>query len=179
MQRRPLSRTGIGCCALLVCGALVATAQTNQPARPARPIELVTRIGECDSRIGKVEVVVCAVVQQERSTIKIQCRFNHAESACEIDPTNAVAVAQLIQNIASALMKGKQSSGQHRNIGVSSFELEDKEFVELMFHRGDSIDGEPTCRLWFDSYNALSLSHLILSGTAATDWLAPILKSLE
>lgn len=172
-------KRAIGYCAFLVCGALVATAQTNPPARPMRPIELVTRIGECDSRIGRVEVVVSAVVQQGKSTIKIQCRLNHAESACEIDPTNAVAVTQLIQNVASELMKGNQSSGHHQNIGVSSFELEDKKFVEIMFHRGNSIDGEPTCRLWFDAYNALSLSRLILTGKAATDWLEPRLKSLE
>jgi len=154
-------------------------AQTNHPARPTQPIGLVVKVGQCDSRIGDVDVVVSANVERDQSTIKIQFRLNHAESACEIDPTNAVAVAQLVQNVASELMKGNQSAGQLRNIEVDSFELAEKKFVEIMIHRGDSTAGEPTCRLWFDTYNALNLSHLIISGKNVADWLEPRLVPLE
>jgi hypothetical protein len=164
---------------VLVCSALAAVAQTNQPARPAQPIGLLVKVGKCESRIGDVDVVVSASVERERSRIRIQLRLNHAESACEIDPTNAMAVAQLVQSVASELMKGNQSSGQSRNIGVDSFELEQKKFVEIMFHQGDSTAGEPTCRLWFDTYNALNLSRLITSGKNIADWLEPRLVPLE
>jgi hypothetical protein len=62
---------------------------------------------------------------------------------------------------------------------VSAFELKDKKFVEIMFHQGDASAGESGCRLWLDSYNALSLAHLIISGKAAVDWLEPRLAALE
>jgi len=172
-------KIGIGYCAFLVCGAVVAMAQTNHPARPAQPIGLAVKVGACESRIGDVDVVVSASVERQQSSMKIQFRLNHAESACEIDPTNAVAVAQLVQSVASDLMKGKQSAGQQRNIGVDSFELGEKKFVEIIIHQGDSTAGEPTCRLWFDSYNALNLSRLIISGKDIADWLEPRLVPLE
>jgi len=172
-------RRSIGCGVFLVCGALAAAAQTNQPTRPVRPIELAVRVGECDSRIGDVDVVVSASAERGKSTIKIQFRLNHLESACEIDPTNALAVAQLVQSVATELMKGNQSAGQHRNIEVDAFELAEKKFVEIVFHQGDSTAGEATCRLWFDSYNALNLSRLIISGKNTADWLEPRLVPLE
>ena len=179
-------RTTIGCCVYLMCGVLIATTQsgiergrTNQPARPLQPIQLVTRIGECDSRIGPVEVIVAAVIEREKSTVKIRCRLNHADTACEMDSSNAVAVAQILQNVSSDLMRGQQSAAHHQNVEVDSFELEGKKFVEIIFHRGDSITGESTCRVWLDSYNALSLSRLILSGEAVVVWLEPRLGSLE
>jgi hypothetical protein len=169
----------IACYVLLVSVAFVARAQTNELARPARPIEMLVRIGECESRLGKVEVVVSGIVEQGKSTIRIQCRLNQQETACELDSQNAMAVAQLLQKVSSGLMNGKPSAGKHRNVEVSSFQLENKKFVEILFHRGESTEGESACRLWLDSYNALSLSHLIVAGKAATDWLQPRLVPLE
>jgi hypothetical protein len=164
---------------LLVVVAFVAAAQTNPPARPSQPIEMLVRIGECESRIGMVEVVVSGTVEQGKSAFHIQWRLNHGDTACELDSSNAVALAQLIQNISTDLMNGKPSAGKHKNVEVSSYQLENKKLVEIMFHRGDSTAGEPTCRLWFDSYNALQLSRLIVSGKAAADWLEPRLVPLE
>jgi len=178
LKRHDLKRS-IGCGVFLVCGALAAMAQTNHPSRPAQPVALVVKVGECESRIGGVGVIVSASVERDRSTIRIQFLLNHVESACEIDPTNAAAVAQLVQSAASELMKGNQSSGQLRNIEVDAFELEEKKLVEIVFHRGDSTAGEPTCRLWFDTYNALGLSRLIISGKNVADWLEPRLVPLE
>lgn len=176
----------IGCCVYLVCSAFAATGQprsdrgqTNPPARPPQPVHLVTRIGECESRIGAVEVVVAAMIEREKATVRIRCRLNQADTACEMDSSNAVPVAQILQNVSSELMKGKLSAAQHQNVEVDSFALEDKKLVEIIFHRGDSTAGESTCRLWFDSYNALGLSRLILSGKAVADWLEPRLVSLE
>jgi hypothetical protein len=88
-------------CVLLVSGAFAATAQTNQPARPSQPIEMSVRIGECESRIGAVDVVVSGIVEQGKSAIRIRCRLNHQETACELDSSNAVAVAQLLQNVST------------------------------------------------------------------------------
>jgi len=156
-----------------------AAAQTNVPARPTQPTRLLTKIGECESRIGGVEVVVSGVVEPGKATIRIQCRLNHMETACEVEPTNALAVAQLIETIASDSRNVKQSAGQYKNIEVSAFELQDKKFVEIMFHQGDASAGESGCRLWLDSYNALGLSHLIISGKAVADWLEPRLTALE
>jgi hypothetical protein len=172
-------KRGIVYCVVLVCGALVATAQTNPPSRPPQPVELVMRIGACESRVGNVDVVVSAKAEPAKSMIRIQCRLNGVETTCEIDPSNAVVVAQLIQSVSSDLMNGKQSAGKHKNIEVDSFQLEDRKLVEIVFHQGDSTEGESTCRLWLDSYNALSLSRLILSGKAAADWLEPKLVSLQ
>jgi hypothetical protein len=156
-----------------------AAAQTNVPARPMQPTRLVTSIGECDSRIGAVEVVISGIIEQGKATLRIQCRLNHVETACEVGPTNALAVAQLIESVATDLRNGKQSAGQYQNIEVSAFELQDKKFVEIMFHQGDASGGESGCRLWLDSYNALSLSRLIISGKAVADWLGPRLTALE
>ncbi|MGD0058390.1 MAG: hypothetical protein ABSD58_03140 [Verrucomicrobiia bacterium] len=166
-------------CVFLLCGVWTAAAQTNVPARPTQPTRLLTKIGECESRIGGVEVVVSGVVEPGKATIRIQCRLNHMETACEVEPTNALAVAQLIETIASDSRNGKQSAGQYKNIEVSAFELQDKKFVEIMFHQGDASAGESGCRLWLDSYNALGLSHLIISGKAVADWLEPRLTALE
>ena len=166
-------------CVILLCGLWTAAAQTNLPARPAQPTRLVTAIGECESRIGGVEVVVSGVVEQGKATLRIQCRLNRVETACEVEPTNALAVAQLIESVATDLRNGKQSAGQYQNIEVSAFELQDKEFVEIMFHQGDGSARAPGCRLWLDSYNALSLAHLIISGKAVADWLEPRLAALE
>jgi hypothetical protein len=156
-----------------------AAAQTNLPARPTQPTQLLTKIGECESRIGGVEVVLAGVVEPGKATIRIQCRLNHIETACEMEPTNALAVAQLIDSVATDLRNGKQSAGQYQNIEVSAFELQDKKFVEIMFHQGGADAGESGCRLWLDSYNALSLSRLIISGKAVADWLGPRLTALE
>ena len=106
-------------------------------------------------------------------------RLNHVETACEVEPTNALAVAQLIESVATGLKNGKQSARQYQNIEVSAFELQDKKFVEIMFHQGDASAREPGCRLWLDSYNALSLARLIISGKAVADWLEPRLAALE
>jgi hypothetical protein len=178
VERHDVKR-GIVYCVILVCGALAATAQTNQPSRPPQPVELVMRIGECESRVGTVEVVVSAKAEPAKSTLQIQCRLNGVETTCEMDPTNAVVVAQLVQGVTSDMMNGKQSAHQHKNIEVDWFQLEDRKLVEIVFHQGDSTEGESTCRLWLDSYNALSLSRLILSGKAAADWLEPKLVPLE
>jgi hypothetical protein len=164
---------------ILVGGALAAMAQTNQPARPPQPVDLVMKIGECESRVGTVNVVVSANAEPAKSTIRIQCRLNGVETTCEMGPSNAVVVAQLIQTVSSDLMNGKQSAGQDKNIEVDSFQLEDRKLVEIVFHEGDSIQGESTCRLWLDSYNALNLSRLILSAKAASDWLEPKLVPLQ
>jgi hypothetical protein len=126
----------IGCCVLLVSGAFVATAQTNQPARPSQPIEMTVRIGECESRIGLVDVVVSGIVERGKSAIRIRCRLNHQETACELDSSNAVAVAQLLQNVSTGLMKGTLSTGKHHNVEVSSFQLETKKFVEITLPPG-------------------------------------------
>lgn len=166
-------------CVFLLCGVWTVAAQTNVPARPAQPTRFVTKIGECESPIGGVEVVVSGVVEQGKATIRIQCQLNHLETACDVEPTNALAVAQLIESISTDLRNGKQSTGQYKNIAVSAFEIQDRNFVEIMFHEGDAREGEPGCRLWLDSYNALSLSRLIISGKAAADWLEPRLRQLE
>jgi hypothetical protein len=172
-------KTGIVYCVILVCGSLAATAQTNQPSRPPHSVELVMRIGQCESRAGNVDVVVSANAEPAKSTIRIQCRLNGVETTCEMDPSNAMVVAQLVESITSDMMNGKQSASQHKNIEVDSFQLEDRKLVEIVFHQGDSTEGESTCRLWLDSYNALSLSRLILSGKAAADWLEPKLVPLQ
>jgi hypothetical protein len=166
-------------CVFLWCSVWTAAAQTNAPARPTQPTRLVTTIGECESRIGSVEVVVSAVVEPGKATVRIQCRLNRVETACELEPTNALAVAQLIESVSTDLRNGKQSAGRSQNIEVSAFELEDKKFVEIMFHQGDDATGEAGCRLWLDSYNASSLSRLIISGKAVADWLEPRLAALE
>jgi hypothetical protein len=178
MEKHGVKR-GIVYCMILVGGAFVATAQTNQPSRPPQPVELVMKIGECETRVGNVAVVVSAKAEPAKSTIRIQCRLNGVESTCEMDPSNAVVVAQLIESVTSDMMNGKQSAGKNRNIEVDSFQLEDRKLVEIVFHQGDSTEGESTCRLWLDSYNALSLSRLILSGKAAADWLEPKLVPLQ
>jgi hypothetical protein len=172
-------KKGIVYCVILVCGAIAATAQTNQPSRPPQPVELVMRIGGCESRVGNVDVVVSAKAEPAKSTIWIQCRLNKVETTCEMDPSNAVVVAQLIETVTTDMMNGKQSAEHHKNIEVDSFQLDERKLVEITFHLGDSTEGEPTCRLWFDSYNALNLSRLILSGKAAADWLGPRLVSLQ
>jgi hypothetical protein len=178
VERHDVKR-GIVYCVILVCGTLATTAQTNQPSRPPQPVELVMKIGECESRVGNVEVVVSAKAETAKSSIRIQCHLNRVETACEMDPSNAMVVAQLIQSVTSDMMNGKQSAGQHKNIEVDWFQLEDRKLVEIVFHKGDSTEGESTCRLWLDSYNALSLSRLILSGKAAADWLEPKLVPLQ
>ena len=166
-------------CVFLLCGVWTAAAQTNVPARPTQPTRLLTKVGECESRIGGVEVVVSGVVEPGKAMIRIQCRLNHMETTCEVEPANALAIAQLIETIASDSRNGKQSAGQCKNVQVSAFELQDKKFVEIMFHQGDASAGESGCRLWLDSYNALSLSHLMISGKAVADWLEPRLTALE
>jgi len=163
----------------MLCGVWTVTAQTNAPARPAQPTRFVTRIGECESRIGGVEVLVSGIVEPGKSTIRIQCRLNHLETACEVAPTNALAIAQLIESVATDSRTGKQSAGQCRNVEVSAFELQGKEFVEVMFHQEEAATKESACRLWLDSYNALSLSRLITSGKTVADWLEPRLAALE
>ena len=164
---------------LLLWSVWTAAAQTNGPARPTQPTRFVTTIGECESRIGGVEVVVSGVVEPGKATVRIQCRLNHIATACEVEPTNALAVAQLIESVSADLRNGKQSAGQYQNIAVSAFELKDKKFVEIMFHQGTASAGESGCRLWLDTYNALSLAHLITSGKAVADWLEPRLTALE
>jgi len=67
------------------------------------------KAGECESRIGDVDVVVSASVERNKSTIKIQFRLNHAESACEIEPTNAVPSRNLSKACLGA-DEGNQSS---------------------------------------------------------------------
>lgn len=166
-------------CVFLLCGVWTAAAQTNVPARPTQPTRLLTKVGECESRIGGVEVVVSGVVEPGKAMIRIQCRLNHMETTCEVEPANALAIAQLIETIASDSRNGKQSAGQCKNVQVSAFELQDKKFVEIMFHQGDASAGDSGCRLWLDSYNALSLSHLMISGKAVADWLEPRLTALE
>lgn len=165
--------------AFLSCGVWTAAAQTNVPARPMHPTRLVTTIGECESRIGGVEVVVSGVVEPGKTVVRIQCRLNHGETACEVEPTNALAVAQLIESVSTDLRRGKQTAGQYQNVEVSAFELKDKRFVEIMFHQTDTGARAPGCRLWLDSYNALSLARLIVSGKAVADWLEPRLTALE
>lgn len=166
-------------CVFLWCGVWTAAGQTNVPVRPTQPTRFVTKIGECESRIGGVEVVVSGVVEPGKATIRIECHLNHVETACDVDPTNALAVARLIESVSTDLRNGKQSAGQYQNVEVSAFELKDKKFVEVMFHQGDASAEESGCRLWLDSYNALSLSHLILSGKTVADWLEPRLSVLE
>jgi hypothetical protein len=172
-------KQAIGYCLILLCGVWTATAQSNLPARPTQPTQLVTKIGACESRLGSVEVVVSGVVEQGKSTIQIQCRVNQVETACEVAPTNALALAQLIESVSTDLRNGKQSGGRYGNIEVSAFVLEKEKFVEVLFHHGDSVTGETDCRLWLDSYNALGLSRLIASAQAVADWLQPRLKALE
>ncbi|HTS19959.1 MAG TPA: hypothetical protein VMP11_20455 [Verrucomicrobiae bacterium] len=172
-------KQAVGCCLVLLCGAWSLSAQTNAPGRPAQPTHFLTRIGECESRIGGVEVVVSGVVEQGKATIQIQCRLNHLETACEVAPTNAPGVVQLIERISMDLKSGKQSAGRYENVEVSAFELQGKDLVEVMVHQGDSASGEEGCRLWLDQYNALSLSRLIASGKAVADWLGPRLAALE
>jgi len=166
-------------CLILFCGVWAATAQTNPPARPTQPTQLVTKIGECESRLGGVEVVVSGVVEQGKLTIRIQCRLNQVDTACEVAPTNALALAQLIESVSTDLRNGKQSDGRCNNIEVSVFVLEQEKFVEILFHHGDPVAGESVCRLWLDAYNALSLSRLIASGKAVADWLQPRLSALQ
>ncbi|MGA2604383.1 MAG: hypothetical protein ABSG14_09155 [Verrucomicrobiia bacterium] len=166
-------------CLILFCGVWAATAQTNPPARPTQPTQLVTKIGECESRLGGVEVVVSGVVEQGKLTIRIQCRLNQVDTACEVAPTNTLALAQLIESVSTDLRNGKQSDGRCNNIEVSAFVLEQEKFVEILFHHGDPVAGESVCRLWLDTYNALSLSHLIASGKAVADWLQPRLSALQ
>ncbi len=129
-------------CVFLLCGVWTAAAQTNVPARPTQPTRLLTKVGECESRIGGVEVVVSGVVEPGKAMIRIQCRLNHMETTCEVEPANALAIAQLIETIASDSRNGKQSAGQCKNVQVSAFELQDKKFVEIMFHQGDASAGE-------------------------------------
>ena len=71
-----------------------------------------------------------------------------------MEPANALAIAQLIETIASDSRNGKQSAGQCKNVQVSAFELQDKKFVEIMFHQGDASAGESGCRLWLEQYEA-------------------------
>ena len=172
-------KQAIRCCVVFLCGACLATAQTNVPGRPAQPIRLLTTLGECESRLGDVEVVVSGVVEQGKARLRIECRLNHLETACEVEPTNAPAVAQLIEKVSDDLRKGTQSAGQCQGIEVSAFELKDKKFVEIMFHQPDANAGAAACRLWLDSYNALSLARLIVSGKSVADWLEPRLAALE
>jgi len=165
---------------VLFGGVWAAAAQTNLPARPTQPTQLVTKIGQCQSQLGdSVEVVVSGVVEPGRSTIQIQCRVNNLDTACEVAPTNALALAQLIESVSTDLKNGKQSAGRCGNIEVSAFVLQQDKFVEVLFHHGNSVIGGIDCRVWLDSHNALSLSYLIVSARAVADWLEPRLKALE
>lgn len=191
-------KQAVGYSLILVGAVWAAAAQTNMPALPAQPTQLVTKIGECQSRLGSVEVVVSGVVEPGRSTIQIQCRLNPLETACEVAPTNALALAQLIESVSTDLRNGKQSGGRCGNIEVSAFVLGNDKFVEVLFHHNDTaplvarrftdateppsqttVFGETDCRLWLDADNALSLSRLIASAKAVADWLEPRVKDLE
>lgn len=125
--------------------------------------------------LDKVEVTVSAVVDPKQAVTVITCKdLEFSGDSWDIDPSNALAVAQLLQQASAKSLTGEPFAAAHGEVELDTFERAGKNVVEVQYQKGDTVH-----RIWFDAYNAVSLSRLIVQAKQEADWLAPRLVHLQ
>ena len=125
--------------------------------------------------LDKVEVTVSAVVDSKRATMAIACKdLEFSGDRWDIDPSNALAVAQLLRQASAQSLTGEPFAATNGDVTLDTFERAGKNVVEVQYQKGGTVH-----RIWFDAYNTVSLSRLIIQGKQEADWLSPRLVHLQ